>query len=324
MQAQIEQFLEHLVTVRQSTVNTTVAYQNDLNQFLTFLQENDEPGRPLEEWSQLDGPTLTRYLEHLKNQDYASATVARKVASVKGFLQYLFKQRLIPADLSKHLISPKVKKNLPRLLEPEDIEKLLAAPTAQRRSPKTLRDKALLELLYATGMRVSELVSLDVDSVDLAEGTVTCGENGRRIRTVPIYPGAVQALEQYLEEGRIHLLINSDEPALFLNMRGQRLTRQGLWLIIKHYVKAVGIADTVTPHSLRHSFAAHLLNAGVELSEVQARLGHASPTTTQVYRQLSGENGHQLIVDGQVVPIPTQAETPATSKPEISPQSPGD
>ncbi len=267
-----------------------MAYQNDLNQFLTFLQENDEPGRPLEEWSQLDGPTLTRYLEHLKNQDYASATVARKVASVKGFLQYLFKQRLIPADLSKHLISPKVKKNLPRLLEPEDIEKLLAAPTAQRRSPKTLRDKALLELLYATGMRVTELVSLALNDINLASGSVRVVHGKRRKeRIIPIHPRALEAMEAYLQRGRIHLVKDPNEQTVFVNFQGKPLTRQGLWLIIKHYVEEAGITKAVTPHTLRHSFATHLLTGGAKLPDVQKLLGHANVSTTQIYTHLTKE-----------------------------------
>ncbi len=194
--------------------------------------------------------------------------------------------------------SPKVKKQLPRPIKPEEIERLLAAPVATK-SSKSARDKALMEVLYATGMRVTELVSLNLQDVDVDQRMVICGAGSKRSREVPIYPAAGAALAYYLEHGRPKLINDEADEALFLNHRGQRLTRQGLWLIIKRYVKQVDIKGVVTPHTLRHSFAAHMLNAGAGLREVQERLGHANLSTTQVYRQVSGGVAAELTIDGQ-------------------------
>ncbi len=301
MYRHVTQFLEYMVKEKDCSANTTAAYQNDLTQFVQFVTNYAPPtGVKITTWREVDEHVVQNYLLFLKDQEYASSTVARKVASVKSFLHYLADMGQITKDPSKRLDSPKVKKNLPRSIRPAEIDKLLAAPLAER-SPKTLRDKALLETLYATGMRVTELVNLNLDSVDLDAKTVQCGDGGKRVRTVPIYAEGIRAIEQYLEAGRPQLIVDPNEPALFLNHRGQRLTRQGLWLIIKHYVKQVGIKATVTPHTLRHSFATHLLNAGADLREVQERLGHASASTTQVYRQLSDDHAAEIVIDGQPV-----------------------
>ena len=226
---------------------------------------------------------------------------------MKSFFEYLLRTGAIDADPTEALASPKVKKQAPRTIPPEQVDRLLAAPTAQH-SANALRDVALMETLYATGVRVSELINLDLADVDLFNRLVACN-SGRRSRVVPIFPRAVAALQAYLDDGRPQLLVDPNEQALFLNHRGQRLTRQGLWLIIKRYVNDIGIDDEVTPHTLRHSFAAHLLNAGANLREVQERLGHANVSTTQIYRQSSDESpgqaaGHssaEVIVDGRVV-----------------------
>ncbi len=301
MQRQVSIFLDYMSREKECSVNTAAAYQNDLTQFVQFIQNYTTPaGNRLSRWQDVDETVVQDYLFFLKDRDYASSTVARKIASVKSFLHYLTDTGQLSADPSKRLDSPKVKKSLPRSIRAQEIDKLLAAPTLER-SPKALRDKALLEVLYATGMRVTELVNLDLANVDLAARTITCGDGGKRSRTVPIYAGAVAAVDDYLKNGRSQLLVDPDEPALFLNHRGQRLTRQGLWLIIKHYVKQVEIKTPVTPHTLRHSFATHLLNAGADLREVQERLGHASASTTQVYRQVAEDNAPELVVDGREV-----------------------
>ena len=291
MQGQIERFLDYLRDEKQCTENTTAAYRNDLTQFLHFTQGAQRaPG-----WHSVDEAHAQRYVLFLSERAYASSTIARKIAALKSFFQFLCSSGLINHNPAAQLDSPKVKKTPPRAIRPEEIDRLLAAPT-QSHSAKSLRDKALLEVLYATGMRVSELVSLNVPDVDLEQGSVRCGTGGKRTRTVPLYENAVSALRLYLDEGRTHLLSRADEAALFLNHRGQRLTRQGLWLIIKRYVEVVGIDGSVTPHTLRHSFATHLLNNGAKLREVQQRLGHANLSTTQVYRQLSDETAEELVV----------------------------
>jgi integrase/recombinase XerD len=225
----------------------------------------------------------------LKERRYASSTVARKVAAIKSFFHYLHDEGIVKEDPTRSLESPQVKKSLPKAISVEDIEMLLAEP-AKQDTPKALRDTALLEVLYATGMRVTELVSLDVSDVDLDAGTVLCSGKGDRERIVPIYDRAAQVLANYLENGRPRLLSNPEQQALFLNHRGERLTRQGLWLIIKHYVDEVGIEEEVTPHTLRHSFATHMLHGGAKLRDVQKLLGHANISTTQVYTQVTGDH----------------------------------
>jgi integrase/recombinase XerD len=307
MYRNVTQFLEYMVKEKECSLNTTAAYQNDLTQFVQFVTDYTPPtGDKVTSWRDVDENVVQNYLIFLKEHEYASSTVARKVASVKSFLHYLSDMGQITKDPSKRLDSPKVKKSLPRSIRPAEIDKLLAAPMVER-SPKTLRDKALLETLYATGMRVTELVNLNLDSMDLEAKTVQCGDGGKRVRTVPIYAEGIEAIQSYLESGRPQLIVDPNESALFLNHRGQRLTRQGLWLIIKHYVKQVGIKATVTPHTLRHSFATHLLSNGADLREVQERLGHASASTTQVYRQLSEENAPEVTIDGRPVPRETKA-----------------
>jgi integrase/recombinase XerD len=295
-------FLDYMVKEKDCSANTTAAYQNDLTQFVQFITDYAPPtGTKITTWREVDEHVVQNYLLFLKDHEYASSTVARKVASVKSFLHYLADMGQITKDPSKRLDSPKVKKSLPRSIRPAEIDKLLAAPLVER-SPKTLRDKALLETLYATGMRVTELVNLNLNSVDINAKMVQCGDGGKRMRTVPIYAEGIQSIESYLEAGRPQLIVDPSEPALFLNHRGQRLTRQGLWLIIKHYVKQVGIKASVTPHTLRHSFATHLLSNGADLREVQERLGHASASTTQVYRQLSDDGASEVVIDGRAMP----------------------
>lgn len=231
------------------------------------------------------------YVDALKQErEYASATVARKVAATKSFFHFLLERGIVQDDPTVNLDSPKVRKYLPTSLSEEDVARLLRAPL-RHDNVRSLRDSALLELLYATGMRVSEIVDLNTCNVNLTSLSVHCASKGPRSkeRMIPIYSRAADALRVYLTEGRPKLLRDEEEEALFLNHRGRRLTRQGLWLIIKKYVDEVGIEAAVTPHTLRHSFATHLLNGGADVREVQGLLGHANVSTTQVYAQLSQE-----------------------------------
>ena len=287
MREQIEEFLYSLREEKGYSNNTIVAYRNDLGQFVTFLMEK----LGITSWNGVEKEHLVQYVDNLRNDlQYASATVARKVAATKSFFRYLVSQGHIHQDPSASLDSPKVRKYLPTSISEEEVERLLQAPN-RHDSIRGMRDSALLELLYATGMRVSEVVALDVEDIDLENSAVHCtskaGKN--RERVIPIYKRAVEALKTYLEQSRPKLLKDDQETALFLNHRGGRLTRQGLWLIIKKYVAEVGIETPVTPHTLRHSFATHLLNGGADVREVQGLLGHANISTTQVYTQLSQE-----------------------------------
>jgi len=281
MREKIQEFLDYLATEKGYSQNTLAAYRNDLNQFAAFLQ-----GR-VTGWDEVNQELIAEYVTVMRDQrEYASSTVARKVAAVKSFFHYLVNHGDLEDDPTATLDSPKVRKRLPKAISPENMERLLAEP-AREQTPKALRDRALLEVLYATGLRVTELVSLDVDDVSLASGTLrVVRPRDRRERLVPIHQRAIAPLQDYMERGRMQLLRDPEEPALFLNHRGRRLTRQGLWLIVKHYVSEVGIREEVTPHTLRHTFAAHLIDKKADLEYVQELLGHANISTTQVYAEL--------------------------------------
>lgn len=279
------QFLEH---EKEYTDNTIAAYRNDLTQFADYAKTHFD-----NHWADITKIGLDQYVTYLKNHplEYSSSTIARKVAAIKSFFHYLIAEEIIETDPTANLDSPKVKKRLPQAISIEDINKLLTVTTASD-APKARRDHAMLELLYASGMRVTELVSLNVDDVDFEQGTVRVAgkKSGIKERYIPVTGKSLEALGQYINHGRKQLMRTKTENALFLNHRGQRLTRQGSWLIIKRYVQEVGIAGKVTPHTLRHSFAAHKLSTGKSLQDIQKLLGHANISTTQVYTQLLKEN----------------------------------
>ncbi len=296
MEEQIRDFLEYIRANKGYARNTVDAYRNDLTQFLNFAQSE----RPhLSSWARVDKPLLLDFIVHLKEREYTSASAARKVAVLKTFFHFLSERHMIGDDPAAALDSPHVEKHLPQILTPDEVERLLAAP-AVHSTPKGLRDRAILELIYASGLRVSELVALDGDDVDWEAGTVRCLGAGGKKRVIPVASRAVQALEEYWRRGRLALAVREDERALFVNPRGHRLTRQGLWLIIKEYVAEAEITRAVTPHTLRHSFAAHMLSRGEDLQNVQRLLGHSNITTTQVYARLTENDS----VDSTVQPFP--------------------
>jgi integrase/recombinase XerD len=289
MENQLSSFLDFLSRERSYSENTIAAYRNDLSQFFDFLGK-EHPD--IHSWNHVTEETVNGYVNSMKKESYASSSVARKVAAIKSFFHFLFARAKVPKDPTANLNSPKVKKRLPQTLTAEDIERLLVAPT-EKKSPKNLRDTALLHLLYATGMRVTEAVTLRVEDVDLSMHTLVCSTNDDNPRELPFDDETKDILSNYLENGRPHLLKSNQVEALFLNHRGQQLTRQGLWLIIKAYAHKADLGEKVTPHTLRHSFAAHKLNSGSDLREVQHLLGHANISTTQVYSHLveDEENG---------------------------------
>ncbi len=289
MFSQVHRFLTFLEEEHERSANTTAAYRNDLTQFTKYVKERcDDPVHPtILCWQQVDVNMVQSYLMHLQQRDYATATVARKVACIKSFFHWMETNEGYATNPAATIEAPRVKKLAPRPIRPQEVERLLAEP-AREHSAQAMRDSAMLETLYASGMRVTELVALDVTDVDLEQGTIVVGEV-RKSRVMALSGSALVALRSYLAEGRPALLVNPGECALFLNHRGQRLTRQGLWLVIKRYVKQVGIAASVTPHTLRQSFAAHQLNAGVDIHQLQGQLGHASAQTTMAYRKAADE-----------------------------------
>jgi integrase/recombinase XerD len=266
-----------------SNANTTAAYRNDLGQFCAYLKL-----QRVENWPQVSREHINGYLlEMRESQAYRSTTIARKIAALKSFFRYMRNMGYIDVDLVEKLEAPRVQKELPGVLTAEQIKSLFEQVEVE--TPAGQRDLAMLHMLYATGMRVSELVSLNLSDFDADKATVLCpGRSGRqkRERVVPLPPIAIEATLQYLQAVRPRLMSrHPEEESLFLNHHGERLTRQGFWLIIKGYAKQAGITN-ITPHKLRHSFAALMLKGGMELRSVQERLGHAHISTTQMYNQV--------------------------------------
>ncbi len=280
MEELVGRFLEGLEGDRGFSPNTVSAYRNDLGQFTTFLQSTYS----LKSWPELTDSQLTGFVLFLRERSYANSTVARKVAAVRSFCHYLIDERLLRHDPSASLPSPRVDKFVPRAITHDEMNALLARASEQR-TPEGLRDLAMLETLYSTGMRVSELTALDISDIDLSAKQLCCGRKPERTRTVPLTDAATEALNTYLETGRPLLLQDGEESAVFLNHRGSRLTRQGFWLILKSHAEAANVSE-ITPHTIRHTFAAHALHDGQELRDIQRILGHMSISTTQVYQQL--------------------------------------
>ena len=290
MDEQVQQFLTFMSVEKGAAANTVSAYRNDLEQFRQYLDVHPRNGRE-PSWAGVRHDHLQEYIGSLRAKSYADATVARKVAAVKSFFSFLTAESVVPLDPTEALSSPRVGKTLPKALTVQEVDELLEQP-AKRDTPEAKRDKAMLELLYATGMRVSELVALNLDSIELHnnQATVRCVGKGKKERVIPIHEQSVHALRVYLQNARPELARSKRERALYINRRGERLTRQGFWLILKNYAKSAEITSDVTPHTLRHSFATHMLRGGAPLRSVQELLGHANISTTQVYTQLTDDH----------------------------------
>jgi integrase/recombinase XerD len=283
VQEQVDQFLRYLKEEKGYSDNTIAAYRNDLRLFVTLLDPVAREGP--NSWAEVDQHLILEYSAYLEKQNYASSTVARKVASIKTFFSFLRAIGLVADDPTDALSAPRVEKRQPRILSEEEVEQLLAEP-AKATTTKAQRDWALLNLLYATGMRVSEVITLQLEDLDMAKAHIIClGRDGKG-RQLPLTPDALKSLAIYVEKGRNAVLRGRREKTLFLNQRGHPLTRQGLWLIIKSYAEAAGIGSDVTPHTLRHSFAVHRLAQGSKLQKVRELLGHSNISTTQVYAQI--------------------------------------
>jgi integrase/recombinase XerD len=294
MDDQVGQFLHYLSVEKGSSANTIAAYSIDLTQFQGYLSASrNGNGDPL--WSSVNRAAVVEYISDLKRRQYAEATVARKIAAIKAFFAYLHQVEGIVKQNPTENVGFRVPKSLPKPLSIKEIDELLEQP-ARIATPEAKRDKAMLELLYATGMRVTELVSLDMSSVHTNADAphVRCMGKGSKERTIPIHRDALEAVEDYLNDSRPRLVRDSQELALFVNRRGDRLTRQGFWLILKGYAKKAAINKSVTPHTLRHSFATHMLRGGAPLRNVQELLGHANMSTTQVYTKLTDDMVRQV------------------------------
>jgi len=286
---EIEKFLNYLKVEKGFSENTKQAYENDLNQLVGFLEEEAAKGGAIKPWTAFDRQSILSYLTNLKERRYAATTVARKVAAIKSFFGFLVAEGLVKENPTRDVPSPRVGKSLPKPISITQVRQLLEE-TEKRATPEAKRDKAMLQLLYASGMRVSELVSLNLKDVDTEGGYVRCFGKGGKERLIPIHSQAVTALKDYINQGHTRLKTGGGEDALFLNRRGERLTRQGLWQIIKGYAKSAKLGVEITPHTLRHSFATHMLSGGADLRSVQELLGHANISTTQVYTHLTTEH----------------------------------
>ena len=288
MKQAVEQFLNYTTVERGLSPNTIAAYRNDLTQFVDFLQSRDSSLQGNGSWKRIGTDALTAFVLDLHERGYSDKTKTRKVASTKALFGFLLEEGVIDKNPMEDFASPGVGESLPETLSVEEIEALLSVEKAL--TPMSLRDRAMIEIMYATGVRVSELVSLDIDDVDLDENFVRCMGKGSKERIIPVHDEAVEAVRVYLQDGRESLAGPAAGRALFVSRKGGRLTRQALWLILKGRAQAAGIERKITPHTLRHSFATHLLIGGAQLRHVQELLGHASITTTQVYTHLTSEH----------------------------------
>jgi len=278
-QTGISEFLQHIQAGRNASQNTILAYRNDLGQFSQYLAATLPEDA---NWESITDETLTRFISGLSAQNYSNATTARKVAALKSLFHWMTKQGMLAQDPSVNLKSPKVEKQSPRVLSQEEVERLFNA-TGNTSPARALRDRALLEIIYSTGMRVTEAINLKLTDVDMEHTEVKCAGRGTRNRRAPLTESAVAALQNYLNQSRPANATNQPNEFLFLNPAGSNLTRQAVWLMTRQYARYAGIEGEITPHTLRHSRASHMLQGGEDVRKVQSWLGHANITTTQAY-----------------------------------------
>lgn len=279
MTSEIKNFVNYLRDVKKTSRNTEVSYQRDLTQLAAFLEE-----KGITEVGKITRTSLNSYILFLEKEGKATTTISRELASIKAFFHFLFREGRIRRDPAEFLKAPKIEKKAPVILTVNEVNALLEQP--MNGSPKEIRDKAMLELLYATGIRVSELIGLSMNDLNLQVGYITC-RDGQKERMMPFGRNAKQAMVRYLDQGREALLKGKESEWLFTNCNGRAMSRQGFWKIIKCYGAKAGIEADITPHTLRHSFAAHLLRGGADIHAVQAMLGHSDAATTQMYAAYS-------------------------------------
>lgn len=279
MEEAIQKFIKYLHKTKKASENTELSYRRDLMKLMNYLEESG-----VTDWRDVTETSLNSYILHLEEQQYAPSSVSRNIASIRAFFYYLLRRNLISGNPSDGLHPPKIEKKTPGILSVREVDRLLGMP--DKDTPKGIRDRAMLELLYATGIRVSELISLHVSDVNLKIGYITCMDRTKE-RVVPFGSKARKALEAWLGEARPALLKGVDSDILFTNMNGRMMSRQGFWKILKGYAQEAGIEGEITPHTLRHSFAAHLIENGADLKSVQEMLGHSDISTTQIYLNMN-------------------------------------
>ena len=276
MEKQIKLFLDFLKVDNKLLENTLQSYKRDIEQYEKYVEENRI------NYLKVTEEDIRDYMEYLREENKKQSTISRSLASIRSFYQFLIRVKKIKKDPTMAIESPKVNKRVPNILTAKEVELLLDQP--QDVDLKGTRDKAMLEFAYATGMRVTEMISLNMEDVKLDEGYVVCrGRN--KIRNIPLGSMSLKALKEYIEDARPYLIRNETEEALFVNVNGTRLTRQGFWKIVKYYKEQAHIEKDITPHVLRHSFATHLLQNGADLKAIQTMLGHSDISSTQVYMQ---------------------------------------
>ena len=281
MEKDIKNFLEFIKSDKKLSKNTLESYQRDILQYQEYLEEKKI------DYKEVNNENVLGYLDYLKGLDKKASTISRHLASIRLFYQYLLKNKIVKEDPTKGIQSPKIEKKAPSILSSQEVSLLLEQPNGE--GLKSIRDKAMLEVAYATGMRVTEIISLNVSDIDIESSLVTC-KNENKQRIIPLGKLSLSALKEYMTIARPNMIKDDNETALFVNVNGKRLTRQGFWKIIKFYKEQAHITKDITPHVLRHSFATHLLQNGADLKSRQTMLGHSDISSTQVYMQFQDDS----------------------------------
>ncbi|MBD5545281.1 MAG: site-specific tyrosine recombinase XerD [Lachnospiraceae bacterium] len=279
MEKEIQQFISYLHNIKKTSNNTEQSYRRDLTKAQHFLEENGTT-----DVKRITEQHLNSYVLYLEKNKFATATISRNIASIKAFFHYLCEEGICKEDVSVRLKAPKIAKKIPEILSTEEVVRLLEQPSGN--TAKEIRDRAMLELLYATGIRVTELITLTINDVNIQVGYILC-RDAHKERVIPFGHAAKTALTQYMDNVRSSMLEDEESDILFVNCSGKPMSRQGFWKLVKYYAKKAGITSDITPHTLRHSFAAHLVENGADLRSVQEMLGHSDISTTQIYANMN-------------------------------------
>lgn len=279
MEQAIDQFVAYLHNIKETSTNTELSYRRDLKKVIAFLRAKN-----LTKWVDVKEEDLKDYIASMGEQHFAAATISRNIASIKALFHFMAQEGIVKKDITDGLKAPKIEKKMPEILTMDEVIRLLEQPSGN--SHKEIRDKAMLELLYATGIRVTELITLKVSDVNLPMSFIIC-RDAHKERVIPFGKAAKEALVRYLTEAREQMIEDKSSDILFCNFSGAPMSRQGFWKLIKFYAKKAGITADITPHTLRHSFAAHLVENGADLRSVQEMLGHSDISTTQIYANMN-------------------------------------